>query len=55
MSTLSINGDVQIPDNIIHAMGLTPGTELVFERQGDAIIMRPVKTKRFQKVLKGKK
>ncbi len=43
MPTLSINGDVHIPDNLIHALGLKPGAELVFERQGDAIVMRPVK------------
>lgn len=43
MPTLSINGDVHIPDNLIHALGLKPGTELAFERQGDAIVMRPVK------------
>jgi len=43
MSTLSIHGDVHIPDNLIHALGLKPGTELAFERQGDAIVMRPVK------------
>ena len=43
MATLSVYGDVHIPDNLIHALGLKPGTELAFERQGDAIIMRPVK------------
>ncbi len=43
MPTLSIHGDVHIPDNLIHALGLKPGAELAFERQGDAIIMRPVK------------
>lgn len=45
MPTLSIHGDVHIPDNLIHALGLKPGTELAFERQGDAIVMRPVKSK----------
>ncbi len=44
MPTLSIHGDVRIPDNLIHALGLKPGAELAFECQGDAIIMRPVKT-----------
>ena len=44
MPTLSAYGDVHIPENLIHALGLKPGTELAFERQGDAIIMRPVKT-----------
>jgi bifunctional DNA-binding transcriptional regulator/antitoxin component of YhaV-PrlF toxin-antitoxin module len=29
---------------IIDALGLKPGAELVFERDGDAIVMRPVKT-----------
>ncbi len=32
-----------MPDNLIHALGLKPGTELAFERQGDTIIMRPIK------------
>lgn len=45
MPTLSIHGDVHIPDNLIHALGLTPGVELAFECQGDAIVMRPVKSK----------
>jgi bifunctional DNA-binding transcriptional regulator/antitoxin component of YhaV-PrlF toxin-antitoxin module len=43
MATLSIHGDVHIPDNIIHALGLKPGTELSFEQQGEFIVMRPVK------------
>lgn len=43
MPTLSINGDIHIPDNLIQALGLKPGAELAFERQGDAIVMRPVK------------
>jgi hypothetical protein len=34
MPTLSIHGDVHIPDNIIHALGLKPGTEMAFERLG---------------------
>lgn len=44
MPTLSSRGDVHIPDNLIHALGLKPGVELILERQGDAIVMRPVKT-----------
>ncbi len=48
MPTLSIHGDVHIPDNLIHALGLKPGAELVFERQGDAIVMRPVKIPRVE-------
>jgi bifunctional DNA-binding transcriptional regulator/antitoxin component of YhaV-PrlF toxin-antitoxin module len=55
MPTLSIHGDVHIPDNIIHALGLKPGTELAFERQGDAIIMRPVKIKKNSRVDEGPK
>ncbi len=31
-----------MPDNLI-ALSLKPGTELTFEHQGDAIVMRPVK------------
>jgi len=50
MPTLSIHGDVHIPDNLIHALGLKPGAELVFERQGDAIVMRLVKTNKISRV-----
>ncbi len=54
MPTLSINGDVHIPDNLIHALGLKPGAELAFERQGDAIVMRPVKnTNKISRVEEG--
>lgn len=42
MPTLSIHGDIHIPDNLIHALSLKPGAELAFERQGDAIVMHPV-------------
>jgi antitoxin component of MazEF toxin-antitoxin module len=55
MPTLSIHGDVHIPDNIIHALGLKPGTELAFECQGDAIIMRPVKPNKISRVDEGPK
>jgi bifunctional DNA-binding transcriptional regulator/antitoxin component of YhaV-PrlF toxin-antitoxin module len=55
MPTLSIHGDVHIPDNLIHALGLKPGAELAFERQGDAIVMRPVKTKKISRVEAGPK
>lgn len=55
MPTLSIHGDVHIPDNLIHALGLKPGTELAFERQGDAIVMRPLKTNKISQVEDGPK
>ena len=41
--------------NLIHALGLRPGVELLFERQGDAIIMRPVKTNPTSRVEDGPK
>ena len=53
MPTLSIQGDVHIPDNLIHALGLKPGAELAIERQGDAIIMREVKSKTISRVEDG--
>ena len=53
MSTLSIHGDVHIPDNLIHALGLKPGAELAFERQGDAIVMRQVKSNKISRVEEG--
>lgn len=55
MPTLSIHGDVHIPDNLIHALGLKPGTELAFEQQGDTIIMRPVKVTKISHVEEGPK
>ncbi len=55
MPTLSIHGDVHIPDNIIHALGLKPGVELAFERQGDAIIMLPLKPNKISRVGDGPK
>lgn len=55
MPTLSAYGDVHIPDNLIQALGLKPGTELAFERQGDAIIMRRVKTNKVSQVDAGPK
>jgi len=55
MPTLSIHGDVHIPDNLIHALGLKPGAQLVFERQGGAIVMRPVKINKISRVKEGPK
>lgn len=55
MPTLSIHGDVHIPDNLIHALGLKPGAELAFERQGDAIVMRPVRKNITSRVEEGPK
>lgn len=55
MSTLSASGDIHIPDHIIHALGLTPGIELTFERQGDVILMRPVQQSKISRVEEGPK
>ncbi|MFA5923938.1 MAG: hypothetical protein WC856_22045 [Methylococcaceae bacterium] len=55
MPTLSIHGDVHIPDNPIHALALKPGAELAFERQGDTNVMRPVKTNKISRVEEGPK
>jgi len=55
MPTLSIHGDVHIPDNLIPALGLKPGAELVFERQGDAIVIRAVKTNKISRFEEGPK
>ena len=55
MPTLSVYGDVHIPDNLIQSLGLKPGTELAFELQGDAIIMLPVKTNKVSQVDAGPK
>jgi len=55
MPTLSTHGDVHIPENLIHALGLTPGTELTIECQGDAIVMRPVRPHKASRVEDGPK
>jgi bifunctional DNA-binding transcriptional regulator/antitoxin component of YhaV-PrlF toxin-antitoxin module len=55
MPTLSIHGDVHIPDNLIRELGLKPGTELAFERQGVAIVMRPIKNNKISRVEEGPK
>ncbi len=53
MSTLSIHGDVHIPDHLIHALDLKPGVELAFERQGDAIVIRPLVASKMSRVEDG--
>jgi antitoxin component of MazEF toxin-antitoxin module len=55
MPTLSINGDVHIPDHLVHALGLRPGVELNFERRGDTLVIRPVKTNKNSQVEEGPK
>lgn len=55
MPTLNSQGDIHIPDNLMHSMGLKPGMELSVERQGDAIVMRPVKSRTASKVEDGPK
>lgn len=55
MPSLSSHGDVHIPDTLIYALGLKPGVELIFERQGDAIVMRPVKTATPSRIENGPK
>jgi len=50
MPTLNSQGDIHIPDNLMHSMGLKPGMELSIERQGDAIVMRPVKSRTLSRV-----
>ncbi|MGR9053816.1 MAG: AbrB/MazE/SpoVT family DNA-binding domain-containing protein [Gammaproteobacteria bacterium] len=53
MPTLNAHGDIHIPDSLIHAMGLKPGMELSVERQGDAIVMRPVAPQKPSRVEDG--
>lgn len=55
MSILSIDGDVHIPDHLIHALGLKPGVELAFERHGDAIVIRPLPANKISRVEEGPK
>ena len=55
MPTLSVHGDIHIPDNLIQALGLKPGVDLSFERLGDAIVMRPVKHDTVSRVEEGPK
>lgn len=55
MPTLNAQGDIHIPDNLIRSMGLKPGMELSVERQGDAIVLRPVRPKKPSRVEDGPK
>ena len=55
MPTLNVHGDIHIPDNLIHAMGLKPGMELSVERQGDVLVMRPVISRTPSRVEDGPK
>jgi AbrB family looped-hinge helix DNA binding protein len=42
VSNISTKGQIVIPAALREAMGLTPGTRVSFERQGDTIVLRPV-------------
>ena len=42
VSQLSTKGQVVIPASLREELGLEPGTQLAIEREGDAIILRPL-------------
>ena len=42
VSQVSTKGQIVIPAKLREELGLEPGTQLVIEREGDAIILRPL-------------
>jgi AbrB family looped-hinge helix DNA binding protein len=50
--TVSSKGQVVIPAELRHELGIATGTEVLFERHQDGILLRPV-TKQFIKNLRG--
>jgi bifunctional DNA-binding transcriptional regulator/antitoxin component of YhaV-PrlF toxin-antitoxin module len=55
MTTVSDKGEVKIPEPFLKALGMLPGTEVEFEQQNDAVVMRVVKLKRISQVEDGPK
>lgn len=51
-SQLSVKGQVVIPSEFRDELGLETGTRVSFERQGDALLMRPI-TKAYVASLRG--
>ena len=52
VSQLSTKGQIVIPARLREELGLVPGTPVSIEREGDALILRPV-TAAFVRSLRG--
>jgi AbrB family looped-hinge helix DNA binding protein len=52
VSQLSTKGQIVIPARLREELGLVPGTPVSIEREGDALILRPV-TPAFVRSLRG--
>lgn len=52
VAQISTKGQIVIPVELREEMGLEPGTEVVVEREGNAIVLHPV-TKAFIHGLRG--
>ena len=52
VSNVSTKGQIVIPAALREELGLTPGTTVSFERQGDTIVLRPL-TRAYVRSLRG--
>jgi AbrB family looped-hinge helix DNA binding protein len=52
VSQISTKGQVVIPAKLREELGLEPGTRLVIEREGDALVLRPL-TPAYVRSLRG--
>ena len=48
VTTISSKGQVVIPANIRHEMGLSNGSKLIVVTDGDNLLLKPVQTPRLQ-------
>lgn len=55
MTTVSYQGEVKIPQHLLRALGITPGTEVNFEQRGDTLLMRVVRAGKHSRVEDGPK
>ena len=46
MPTISSQGEVRIPEPLLRALNITPGTEVDFEQQGNMLVIRVVKSQK---------
>ena len=55
MATVNYQGEVKIPQHLLNSLRLLPGTEVDFEQQGDALLLRAVKFTKRSRVEDGPK
>ncbi|MCB1771631.1 MAG: AbrB/MazE/SpoVT family DNA-binding domain-containing protein [Candidatus Competibacteraceae bacterium] len=55
MPTVSSQGEVRIPEPLLRALNIASGTEVDFEQQGNALVMRVVKLRKASRPEDGPK